>query len=103
MLPPLTAGCLVGIIFTYAGLPEILPVLWALFYGCALHAAGFFVPRGVKWLGWIYIVLAASGFASLISFHSSPNPHIVMGFFFGAVHLVYGVYLYLTEKGKNAA
>jgi hypothetical protein len=26
-----------------------------------------------------------------------------MGFFFGALHLAYGGYLYLSEKGKNAA
>jgi len=26
-----------------------------------------------------------------------------MGFFFGALHLAYGGYLHLTEKGKNAA
>jgi len=26
-----------------------------------------------------------------------------MGFFFGILHLTYGAYLYLTEKGKNAA
>jgi hypothetical protein len=26
-----------------------------------------------------------------------------MGFFFGVLHLAYGAYLYLTEKGKNAA
>ena len=27
----------------------------------------------------------------------------LMGFFFGVLHLAYGAYLYLTEKGKNAA
>ena len=36
-----------------------------------------------------------------------PNKHLngnwLMGFFFGALHLAYGAYLYLTEKGKNAA
>jgi hypothetical protein len=29
--------------------------------------------------------------------------HSIMGFFFGVLHLAYGAYLYLTEKGKNAA
>lgn len=103
MLPPLTAGFVVGAVFTYGGLPEVLPFLWALFYGCALHAAGFCVPRGVKWLGWIYIILAAIGFALLAGSRLNSNPHILMGFFFGVLHLVYGAYLYLTEKGKNAA
>jgi hypothetical protein len=31
------------------------------------------------------------------------NEHWLMGFFFGVLHLAYGAYLYLTEKGKNAA
>ena len=31
------------------------------------------------------------------------NPHWLMGFFFGVLHLAYGAYLYLTEKGKRAA
>ena len=31
------------------------------------------------------------------------NAHWLMGFFFGVLHLAYGAYLYLTEKGKNAA
>jgi hypothetical protein len=35
--------------------------------------------------------------------HFDVNPHWLMGFFFGVLHLAYGAYLYLTEKGKNAA
>jgi hypothetical protein len=31
------------------------------------------------------------------------NTHLLMGFFFGVLHLAYGAYLYLTERGKNAA
>ena len=31
---------------------------------------------------------------------SEPNAHWLMGFFFGVLHLAYGAYLYLTEKGK---
>ena len=31
------------------------------------------------------------------------SAHWLMGFFFGVLHLAYGVYLYLTEKRKNAA
>lgn len=31
------------------------------------------------------------------------NPHLFMGFFFGVLHLAYGTYLRLTEKGKNVA
>jgi len=30
------------------------------------------------------------------------SPHWLLCFFFGVLHLAYGAYLYLTEKGKNA-
>ena len=83
---------------------SLLTVFWILFYGCALHAAGFFTPRGVRWLGWVFIAGAFSlVFLRQISNDIHYNPHLLMGFFFGVLHLAYGAYLYLTEKGKNAA
>jgi len=111
LLPPLTAGMVLGVVFALFPMAVavdftlLLPFLWALFYGCALHAAGFFMPRGVKWFGWIYIGLACG----VLCFLTVVNPglnfsgHWLMGFFFGVLHLAYGAYLYLTEKGKNAA
>ena len=81
----------------------LLPFLWALFYGCALHAAGFFMPRGVKWFGWIYIGSACGILIFLAVFQPDFSEHWLMGFFFGFLHLAYGAYLYLTEKRKNAA
>jgi hypothetical protein len=80
----------------------VLPFLWALFYGCALHAAGFFMPRGVRLFGWIFI--AASGTTLAMWMLARPeaefNGHWLMGIFFGGLHLAYGAYLYLTES-KN--
>ena len=79
---------------------------WILFYGCAMATAGFFVPRGIKFFGWLFI---AGGCTFFFYFSTSEtanfdfDAHWLMGFFFGVLHLVYGVYLYLTEKGKNAA
>ena len=80
-----------------------LPVGWIILYGCALHAAGFFMPRGMKIFGWAFVL----GGCALAIF-DWPGPlyvyaHGMMGFFFGALHLAYGVYLYFTERGKNAA
>jgi hypothetical protein len=110
LLPPLTAGMILGVVFTWfptAGVVDftlLLPFLWALFYGCALHAAGFFMPRGVKWFGWIYIGLACGVLCLLVTIQPQIqiSAHWLMGFFFGVLHLAYGAYLYLTEKGKNA-
>jgi hypothetical protein len=112
LAPPLTAGFILGLLFLWMwddfGL--FVPFVWALIYGCALHSAGFFMARGVKWFGWIYIILAPSAFALWVATcrmlqMNDPdfNPHWWMGFFFGVLHLVYGAYLYFTEKSRNAA
>lgn len=110
LVPPLIAGLCVG------GLPAFFPsasdelavcstVVWVMFYGCALHAAGFIMPRGIKFLGWIY--MAASGvlfyllMLGWINFNFSA--HWLMGLFFGGFHLAYGIYLYFTEKKTPAA
>ncbi len=90
-----------------------LPLAWAVLYGCGLHAAGFFMPRGIKWFGWVLIV---GGWALFAGIHLPPFEgiglrdvsrclwaHGVMGLFFGVWHLVYGVYLTCTEPKNLAA
>jgi hypothetical protein len=114
LLPPLIAGMCVGVLMTLytpgarSGINSIMVLLWLFFYGCALHSAGFFMPRGIRLFGWIYIILAC-GCSFLIFgelkvtfsiFYSSDNANWLMGFFFGVLHLAYGAYLFLTEK-KN--
>jgi len=111
LVPPLAAGMILGLIFTLFPTSEVvdftllLPFLWALFYGCALHAAGFYMPRGVKWFGWVYVGSASGALLFLVVVQPDMDisAHWLMGFFFGVLHLAYGGYLYLTEKGKNAA
>jgi len=111
LLPPLFSGMLLGFIFMFAGMNNtiFLTFIWVLFYGCALHSAGFFMPRGMKLFGWIYIGLAFATIAAMCFLVMFIPPdfeisaHWLMGFFFGVLHLGYGAYLYLTEKGKNAA
>jgi len=107
LAPPLAAGMCLGLAFVLAGVTNkfALEFSWLLFYGCALHAAGFFMPRGVKLFGWVYIILACISLFiyAFVRPEIKISAHWFMGFFFGVLHLVYGVYLYLTEKGKNAA
>lgn len=108
LLPPLTVGLILGIMDLLSDegkVSDFSVFMWAIFYGCALHSAGFFVARGLKWFGWLYIslsivILIIYGIADISWF---TDPHLLMGFFFGVLHLVYGTYLYLTERGKNAA
>lgn len=109
--PGFLAGALLtGAIMTRFGSePNIIPWLismWLLCYGCALCAAGFFMPRGIKLFGWLYLVLAA-----VMLFLYWPEwmklsvlaNHVVMGVVFGGVHLAYGVYLHFTEKRGNVS
>lgn len=83
-----------------------LIVLWMLFYGCALSAAGFFMPRGIKLFGWLYLLLAVVLLFGLwpqwLKLSVQEN-HLVMGALFGAVHLAYGIYLHFTEKRGNVS
>ena len=114
LLPPLAAGFLISaVVLVNAGsAPENaaslagvvwLPLSWVVLYGCAFHAAGFFMPRGMKIFGWAFIVGGCGLFAAGIPDCASPldYTHGVMGLFFGGLHLAYGVYLYFTERRRN--
>lgn len=108
---PLFGGMLLGAFLSFApglGMVDftlLLPILWAMFYGCALNSAGFFMHRGVKWFGWIIVISACAivGFFVLVQPDISFSGHWLMGFFFGLLHLIYGIYLYLTEKKNPVA
>jgi hypothetical protein len=83
---------------------QILIILfWVWFYGCAVHAAGFFMPRGIRFLGWIYVLIGGIMlFGSMLTDGRLTQipAHLVMGLLFGGIHIAYGIYLYFTEK-KN--
>jgi hypothetical protein len=118
LLPALAAGliCSTIALFNLGNAQEktasivglfCLPLGWIVFYGCAVHAAGFFMPRGIRRFGWIFILggccLFALGSPDLPRLPRPLYAHGVMGLFFGALHLAYGAYLFCTEKRKNEA
>lgn len=113
LLPPLFIGLFCGglVIVKFgdngseAGF--FLSMTWTLLYGCALHSAGFSMPRGIKIFGWCFILAGclvvgalSSGITALVDQISA---HFLMGFFFGVAHLAYGAYLYFTEPRKTEA
>ena len=80
-----------------------LPAGWIILYGCAFHAAGFFMPRGMKIFGWAFILGGCAVLALGVPepMHRLQHSQAIMGFFFGLLHLAYGIYLYFTEKSRN--
>jgi len=117
MLPPLTAGMIVGAVIFFQAASEPgnianisnvlamlwLPLGWVVLYGCAFHAAGFFMPRGMRLFGWTFVVAGCALFAVGIpdQLQRVDAAYGIMGVFFGAMHLAYGVYLYFTEQHRN--
>lgn len=114
LLPPLAAGLMISAVVLLrtgsarqfgGGLQEMLwlPLIWVVLYGCAFHAAGFFMPRGMRVFGWAFIIGGCGLFATGVPDWAHPleYAHGVMGLFFGGLHLAYGVYLYFTEQRGN--
>jgi FtsH-binding integral membrane protein len=78
--------------------------IWMMLYGCALNAAGFFMNRGIKLLGWGIALCGCGLFAYRYAWVLEPNvlsDHRAMGWIFGGVQFAYGIYLYFTEKRGN--
>lgn len=114
LLPPLTAGLMISavVVLRASSAPQNpgslggmlwLPLIWLVLYGCAFHAAGFFMPRGMRLFGWAFILggcgLFAAGFPDWV--RPLDYAHGVMALFFGGLHLTYGAYLYFTEQRRN--
>ena len=94
-LPLLVAVALTVAVLPVGGAAPVAWVaIWALLYGCALHAAGFFAPHGLQMLGsgfvlWGLCVLGCPWLQGL-------SPHLLMGVAFGGLHLAGALYLTLT-------
>jgi hypothetical protein len=118
LAPALTVGAVVGIAIAMAprGLffkpPGLLigepawqlPPVWMLLYGCAVHASGFFMPRGFKLFGWGFI--CAGAFVLMVLSRQADGvslrlAHLLMAVVFGGAHLAYGIYLAITEKQRG--
>ena len=107
MAPLFAAGLGFGVLELFLPIAQRdsiqLAGLWMVSYGGGIHAAGFFMRRGLKLLGWIFII---SGFLCL-TFNSLERTdesiaHWIMGGVFGLGNLMYGIYLKVTAEPLDA-
>ena len=111
LLPGFFAGLVCGILILAPGNDPgqawWLPPVWMVLYGLTLHSAGFFMPRGIRLFGWIFVLCGCAVLAALRvqnqgnGLPETVQAHGLMGATFGALHVAYGVYLSFTEKRKN--
>jgi len=113
--PAFFAALAAGIVFAMLDMMELQRVLplvpiWMVLYGLGMHAAGFFMPRGLRIFSWgfIFCGLILLGWlmtlyrpVSTVVLPNLPLSNGAMGVFFGGGHLACGVYLYFTEKRGN--
>lgn len=104
LLPALTAGFLTALLLALERDDDLRPhfvLVCLFFYGAALHAAGFFMPRGIKLLGWLFIGGGALCLALIKGLEpdlEARDAHLVMGLFFGLLQLAYGGYVSVTGR-----
>src|SRR5580704_13229850 len=90
MFPALLIGVVVGVTVAVAsGASQdneatpglVVGCFWALFYGLALHAAAFFMPRGIRLVAWAFIVVGLLGLFAVVSRYPvrAVSPHLAMG------------------------
>ncbi len=109
LLLPLVCGAFFSLLILFRGAEHmrwlfVYPNIF--FYGCAMHAAGFFMPPVTRKLAWTFCLLGAAVLVILPMITTeldSRVDHVTMGFFFGVLHLAYGVYLYRTNKPAPTA
>ncbi len=109
LLPAFLVGFAAGLyslLREQPSLPWLLTLAWIIIYGCALHAAGFFMQNRMKLFGWIFIIGGCAVLFASTSWPALRTPeaaHYLMGSFFGVLHLGCGIYLYFTEKQRTAS
>ncbi len=72
----------------------LIPAIWMCFYGAALWQLGEFSPAEVRVLGAAFILagLASAAYLQL-------EPYWALGLTFGAMHIIYGVVVWIRYGG----
>lgn len=108
LLLPLACGAFFSLLILFRGTEHmrwlfIYPNIF--FYGCAMHSAGFFMPPATQKLAWGFSFMGAVVLVILPMLSKTQDcrlDHLTMGFFFGLLHLAYGIYLSCTKEAPKA-
>jgi len=111
-LPSLLMGGAVGIAYmvgpeTAIGLSgHVMLIAWCILYGLGLHSAGFFVAKGIRRMGWVFILVGL--FCGYLLIVANPaflkvTANFLMTAIFGGLHMFSGIYLFYTEQRDDVA
>lgn len=111
-LPTIVVGGAVGVAYmlgpeTSIGLAgHVMLTAWCVLYGLGLHAAGFFVAKGIRRMGWVFILLGL--FFGYLLIVANPTflkvtANFLMTAVFGGLHMFSGIYLFYTEQRDDVA
>jgi hypothetical protein len=91
--PGLVAGLVLTAVLARAGQERLLPGVWMLLWGVGALAMSLFTPRHFSLLGISFMTAG-----TLTLFINPANDALSMGLSFGAIHLVYGIVLFVVRQ-----
>jgi hypothetical protein len=87
-VPPAVCGAAITYGLWQSGDQALMVPVWISCYGAAVACSGIFSVRTVPVMGWSFIV------AGLLAFLiPSTNADLMMGLTFGALHIVFGIFI----------
>ncbi|MDP9084051.1 MAG: hypothetical protein M3N50_09855 [Pseudomonadota bacterium] len=92
LCPALLAGAVLTAVIWSAGLPNAIPGMWLLLYGCAVLSASTVTSPGIARficiMGALFVLLGAATFALPAKAHT-----LMLGMGFGGLHIIFGMLL----------
>ncbi len=92
MAVPLAVGGVLSILLGVFGIAGLIPAATLLFYGVAMFVAGNFTFSEMRYMGIIEMILG------LWAVCQPQYSLVIWGIGFGALHIVYGIYLHLRYE-----
>jgi hypothetical protein len=93
MAPVLVAGALLTWALDQAGARQLMPGMWLALYGAGVTAGGTFSIRAVRWMGMSLLILGA------LAFVDQRQAIIYLALGFGALHILFGLYVVRRHGG----